>query len=177
MNTAPVTIDDLFVSRLLMGALTDHEQRVLAARLLVSDPRFRLELATVLHPFEVFDLDLMGQYAAVLSDEPRRAEEVRGPLVARGLERRPGLERMISELAIGDLLELTEPARALFSWCAAELLVARGQRTAREPRRARVSRYLALMIVDALDILGSAGHSAHFPNVIDDLRQRIFAAS
>jgi len=177
VKTAPVKIDEVFVSRLLMGALSEHEQRTLATRLLVSDARFRLELAAVLHPFEVFDLDLMAQYSAVLADRPERAQEVRATLLAQGLERRPDLEHMISDLAIGDLLELSEPARALFSWCAAELLLARGLRSAREPRRARVARYLALMVVDSLDILGCAGHSAHFPNVVEDLRRRIFAAS
>lgn len=177
VRAAPVEVDEVFVSRLLMGALSDHEQRVLAARLLMSDPQFRLDLTAVLHPFEVFDLDLMAQYSKTLVDAPERAAEVRATLLARGLERRPDLERMISELAIGDLLELTEPARAVFSWCAAELLIARGLRGAREPRRARVARYLALMVVDALDLLGCAGHTAHYPNVVEDLRRRIFAAS
>ncbi|NJL29815.1 MAG: hypothetical protein HC897_18950 [Thermoanaerobaculia bacterium] len=176
MRTAPVTVDQGFVSRLLMGGLSEHEQRTLATRLLASDARFRLELAAVLPPFEIFDLDLMAQYSAALSDHPERAADARARLIERGLERRPDLERMISELAIGDLLELSEPARALFSWCAAELFLARGLPGAGEPRRARIARYLALMVVDSLDILGRAGHSAHHPNVLEDLRRRIFAA-
>ena len=64
--TLDFEIDEAFVSRLVLGALSEHEQRMLAVALARSDPGFRRSLRSILEPFETFDGDLTAEYAAVL---------------------------------------------------------------------------------------------------------------
>ena len=55
--TAHQEVDAAFLSRLLLGAQTEHEQRLVAVRLLHRDDDFRTAVAEVLTPFEMFDLE------------------------------------------------------------------------------------------------------------------------
>ena len=59
-------VDAAFIARLLLGAQSEHEQRLVAVRLLRQDARFRAAAAAILEPFEMFDLDLVAEYARVL---------------------------------------------------------------------------------------------------------------
>jgi len=176
LRAKPLEIDEVFVSRLFMGALSGHEQRVLVARLLSLDRELSLELLEYLRPFEIFDHDLMGEYARILESGEDDPERVRRRLLERALDRQPELEAMISGLKVVDLLQLGDEARILLSWSAAEVLLERCQRPGLDEHTVRVRLYLALMMIDAVDLLGAAGHSPHQPVVIADLRRRLFAA-
>lgn len=176
-------IDDTFVSRLLLGALSEHEQRRLAVRLLAIDDAFRLQLRAVVAPFEMFDLDLVSRYAEVLQRhrrgagddraEPAELTDARLAILAEAYRRGPDLDAQIRAFTFGDVLELGEVTRSLFTWSMAEHLLARGRDPEQSHYNARTSLYLALMVIDVVDILGAAGHSPHFPAVVAEVRGRI----
>ena len=85
MASMDLVIDETFVSRLLLGALSEHEQRVLAAALARSDPTFRTALSSILEPFEVLDSELVREYSAALDREPAGDERARREIL--GCER------------------------------------------------------------------------------------------
>ncbi len=181
MQTDHLKIDTPFVSRLLLGALSEQEQRMLAARLLSQDPDFRMEIVSILDPFEMFDLDLVAEYSAVLQREAvRRREAVtqdRRTILKRAFARASDLDALIRGFTFDDVLSLGEVSRQLFSWSMAEYLLLRAQHTEMSSFNKRTSLYLATMVIDVVDILGRSGHSLYFPDVIDDVRRRIHEAS
>ena len=69
------------MARLLLGAQTEHEQRLTAVRLLQRDARFRAAVAAVLEPFEMFDADLAAEYGQALREAQPDVE-----ITARRLE-------------------------------------------------------------------------------------------
>lgn len=170
-------IDGGFVSRLILGALSEHEQRLLATRLLHTDPKFRVQLHSHLEPFEMFDDDLLTAYAYAL--ETRDGDELviaRRRLLAKAHERAPDLGVLVRAFTFGDLLRLGDATRRLFSWSMAEYLLERGSAKDSSEFNVRTNLYLALMVVDVVEILGAAGHSPYFPAVVSDVRQRIHQA-
>lgn len=167
-----VIIDETFVSRLLLGALSEHEQRLLVAWLARSDPEFRASLRSILEPFELLDGDLVREYSAVLDRSPREAARQRREILRRSSAQAGDLETLLQEFTVNDALALGEVTRKLFSWSMAELLVERGLGSMKE-HKARTSLYLASMVVDVVEILGATGHSPDVANVVDDIRRRI----
>ncbi len=173
-------IDAALLARLLLGALSEHEQRLLAVRLLKRDAAFRGALADTLEPFEMFDLDLLAEYSRLLrrggTRQRRDLEEGRQRLLARAFER-ADLDDMLRNFTYSDVLQLGEVTRKLFSWSMAEMLIGRTRRPDLAEYEALTSLYLALMVIDVVEILGAAGHSPEFPEVIEDVRRRIAEAS
>ncbi len=176
MTSMDLVIDETFVSRLLLGALSEHEQRVLAASLARSDPEFRSSLRSILEPFEMLDGDLVREYSAALSGEPGTGERTRREILTRSFAQVEDLETLLREFTVGDALALGGVTRKLFSWSMAELLLERGVQSA-QGHRARTSLYLASMVIDVVEILGAVGHSPSFANVIADVRRRIRQAA
>lgn len=170
-------VDARFVSRLILGALTEHEQRRLALRLLQVDGGFRLRVLAFLEPFEMFDGDLLAAYAQALERAARDPcydlQRTRRALLAQSHERAPDLGPLIRAFTFGDLLRLGEATRRLFSWSMAEYLLARGGDENDTPYGIRSNLYLALTVVDVIELLAVAGHSPYFPDVVVDLRSRI----
>lgn len=171
-----LTIDRAFVSRLLLGALSEHEQRMLVARLARRDSNFRASLSSILESFELLDGDLALEYSAALDSNPDQGDRVRREILSRSDVRMDDLETVLDELTIDDTLALGEVTRKLFSWSMAELLLQRSLATATE-HRARTSLYLASMVIDVVEILGATGRSPDVANVISDLRRRIGQAA
>lgn len=180
------TIDRGMLSRLLIGALTEHEQRMLVVRLLRLDPQLRLQMLSLLEPFEVFDADLACEYEALLDQLPSPADDTgvvlggetaerHREILERAFARAPDLEEMISDFTYRDLLQLGEVTRKLFSWSMAEMLLRRSRDPEVDDRRARTSLYLAAMVIDVVEILGVAGHSPYCPRVIGNVRRRLRA--
>lgn len=174
-----VHIDRAFVSRVLIGALSDHEQRRLIVRLLGLDRVFRLELMAALQPFEMFDVDLVAEYERVLEVHSTWAdpglETARQALLVRAHDRAPDLDELIRGFTFEDLVEIGETTRELFSWTMAEHLLERARGDFSLHVR-KTSLYLATTVIDVVDILGAAGHSRHFPQVVANVRSRIRAA-
>ncbi len=167
-------INSGFVSRLILGALTEHEQRLLAIRLLHADAKFRLHLHAHLEPFEMFDDDLLTAYAYAL--ETHDGDDLvvaRRRLLAKAYERAPDLGVLVRAFTFGDLLRLGDATRRLFSWSMAEHLLERGTSEGSSGFNVRTHLYLALMVVDVVEILGAGGHSPYFPAVVSDVRRRI----
>jgi len=169
-------IDEAFVSRLVLGALSEHEQRMLAVALARSDPAFRRSMRSILEPFETFDSDLTAEYSAALdlpvSEIGRRRREILG----RSLARVPDMEMLIHRLTVSDAMSLGKMTRQFFSWSMAELLLERSRQTV-DGHRARTSSYLALMVIDMVELLGVVNRAPHFGNVVADVRQRIRQAA
>ncbi len=176
MTSTDLVVDERFVSRLLLGALSENEQRMLTARLARSDPEFRASLGEILEPFELLDADLAGEYATALDQNPGESIRLRHEILARSYARAEHLEALLSDFTLDDALELGGMTRELFSWSIAELLLERSLNSIKE-HRARTSLYLASMVIDIIDLLGSTGHTAYFANVITDVRQRIREAA
>ncbi len=176
MASMNLIIDETFVSRLLLGALSEHEQRLLAAWLARSDPEFRALLRSILEPFELPDGDLAGEYSAVLNLKPGESDRMRREILTRSFTQAEDLEALLQEFTVNDALALGGVTRKLFSWSMAELLIERGLGSTKE-HRARTSLYLASMVVDIVDILGATGHSPYFANVIADIRRRLRQAA
>ena len=168
-------VDEGFLSRLLLGAQTEHEQRLVAVRLLHRDADFRAAVAEVLAPFEMFDLDLLAEYDRVLrrDAEDERVASRRRQLLTLAFERAPDLENMIRNLTFVDLLQLGEVTRWFFSWSMAELLLQRVRRVGASEHEMRTSLYMALMVIDVVEILAAAGRCPEYPEVVRDVRQRI----
>ena len=176
MTSMDLTIDETFVSRLLLGALSEHEQRVLAASLARIDPEFRASLSSILEPFEMLDGDLVRDFSAALDRKHGDSERTRREILARSFAEVEDLEALLHEFTVGDALTLGGVTRKLFSWSMAELLLERGAQSV-EDHQARTSLYLASMVIDVVEILGATGHSPQFTNVIADVRQRIRQAA
>jgi len=176
VQTDDQEIDRNLVSRLLLGAQSEHQQRLLAIRLLHHDPEFRVTLVSILEPFEMFDLDLVTEYAAVL-ERDRAVERERRRILAQAFGRATDLEGLIRGFTFRDVLSLGEITCKLFSWSMAEYLLERTRRTELSTYNVKTSLYLAQMVIDVVEILGAAGHSPEFPNVVRDVRQRIREAA
>ncbi len=172
MRSMEFEIDESFVSRLLLGALSEHEQRMLAAQLARRDPEFRLALRCVLEPFEILDGELVREYSALLDRDSHPDERLRREILARSFARADDLEALLHDFTVNDALSLGGVTRKLFSWSMAELLIERSRESAHD-HRARTSLYLASMVIDVVEILGATDHSPYFANVIADVRLRI----
>ncbi len=170
--TLDFAIDEPFVSRLVLGALSEHEQRMLAVALARSDPEFRRALRGILEPFEIFDGDLTAEYAAVLERDETEVDRERREILGRSFARAPDIETLIRDLTVSDALSLGGVTRQFFSWSMAELLLERSQQSA-DGHRARTSSYLALMVIDMVELLGVVHRVPHFARVFADVRQRI----
>ena len=166
-------VDESLVPRLLFGALSEHEQRMLTARLARSDPEFRAWLRSLLQPFEMFDHDLVKRYAAALENPTREIERQRLDLLSRALDRSVDLEALIGDFTVRDALEVGETTSRFFTWSMAELLLRRSRERERRSHRARTDLYLASTVIDVVEILGASGHSPDFVNVVHDVRSRI----
>jgi hypothetical protein len=165
-------LDRAKVSRLLLGALGEHEQRRLVIRLAEVDPTFRAELLSHLAPFKVFDIDLMALYAAALDrgDDPATA---RAELLDEARRRSLDLDELMSRFTFSDLFELGETTRCLFSWSMAESLLEQSRQPDINQPSARTSLYLASLVIDVVELLGRSAHSPFFPQVIDDFQARL----
>lgn len=168
------TLDRFFVSRLLLGALSEHEQRLLLVRLLRADPSLRQEIAPFLEPFVVDDHDRFGRFEAALAQgvDP---EVARLSLLDRDSEGE--LESLIRAFTFQDLFQLGETSRRLFSWSMAELLLRRSLRREIDLPTRRTSFFLATTVVDGLEILAAAEVLPPHPLAIADLRRRLAASS
>jgi hypothetical protein len=173
-------VDARFVSRLILGALTEHEQRRLALHLLQVDSGFRLRVLAFLEPFEMFDSDLLAGYAQALNRFARDPcfdlDRARSKLLTQSHERAPDFGPLIRAFTFSDLLRLGEATRRLFSWSMAEYLLECGGDSNDTPYGVRSNLYLALTVIDVVELLGVAGHSPYFPEVVADVRGRIESA-
>ena len=176
MESIDLMIDETFVSRLLLGGLSEHEQRLLAARLARSDPEFRASLRSILEPFELLDGDLVREYSVALDLNPGDRDRIRRETLDRSFAGAEDLETLLHELTVNDALALGDTTRKLCSWSMAELLLERALKSTKE-HRARTSLYLASMVIDVVELLGVTGHSPYFANVIADVRRRIRKAT
>ena len=174
--TLDFEIDEAFVARLLLGTLSEHEQRMLAVGLARSDPAFRRSLRPILEPFEIFDGDLTAEYAAALDQDPAEVDRERREILGRSVARAPDIEMLIHGLTVSDALSLGGVTRQFFSWSMAELLLERSQRST-DGHRARTSSYLALMVIDMVELLGVVNRAPHLGHVAVDVRRRIRQAS
>lgn len=175
-----IQIDKKLVSRLLLGALSEQEQRMLAVRLLELDSGFRLAMCISLEPFEMFDLSFVAEYAEALARRQERTDAelaaVRREILDRATRAADDLGVLAQGFTVADLFSLGEVTRRFFSWTMAEYLLARGRLRDADPRRARTHLYLARMVIDVVDILGAAGHSPRYPSLVADVRRRIHLA-
>lgn len=169
-------VDQRFVARLFLGALSEHEQRQLVARLLRRDAGMRDQLAVILRPFEVFDVDLMERYSQALASGDDAAN-ARRRLLTEAHRRAPDLAEVLGRFTFAAVLELGGVTRWMFTWSMAELLIERGSSGELGLYESRASLYLSLMVIDVVDLLGAAGHSPSFPEVIRDVRRRTAEAS
>jgi len=64
-----------------------------------------------------------------------------------------------------------------FSWSMAEHLLARAHRPNQNEHAARTDLYLAMMVIDVVEMLGSVGHAPRVPAVVKDARRRIEEAT
>jgi hypothetical protein len=182
--TDTVEVDGSFVSRLLLGALSEHEQRLLAQRLIRVDAPFRDAMASFLRPFEMFDLDLVEEYAQVLAPG-QEVERRRAAILERSHARSGDLGRMIRDFTFSDVFELGRVTRGLFSWSMAEHLLKHTQRVDVVEHRMKTNLYLATMVIDVVEILLVARHrplkggqhGPRFPSVVEDVRHRIYVAA
>jgi len=172
-----IEVDKSFVSRLLLGALSEHEQRLMTANLARSNAMFRTSILQVVEPFEMFDRDLAEEYSAVLDQIPQNADRVRYTILARAFARADDLEQLIRDFTVRDILALGEATQRWFSWSMAEFLIQRAENSARGSYEARTSLYLAMMVIDVVDVLGSAGHSPDLVALVADVRRRIQQAT
>lgn len=171
----PLRLDRGFLSRLLLGALSDHEQRRLVVRLVERDDEVREALAGLVAGFQMSDSDLARRYdAAVLrgSGEAERRE-----LLARSRVRTPDLEERILAFTFDDVFRLGEATRRLFTWSAAELLLARSARPGLTVYESRSSLQLALLVTDVVELLGALGQAPRLASLVADLRRRIDRAA
>lgn len=174
--TLDFEVDEPFVSRLVLGALSEHEQRMLAVALAQCDPEFRRSLRAILEPFETFDGDLTAEYAAVLERDASEVVRERREILDRSFARAPDMEALIRDLTVSDALSLGGVTRQFFSWSMAELLLERSRKSV-DDHRARTSSYLALMVIDMVELLGVVNRAPHFARVFADVRQRIRQSS
>lgn len=174
--TDPQEIDADLLARLLLGAQSEHEQRLVATRLLRRDSVCRATVAAIVEPFEMFDLSFVAEYAKVLEEGRHDVESRRREILGRA-SARADLEKMLYHFTYSDVLELGEATRKLFTWTMAETLLDRTRRVRIADHEVATSLYLALMVIDVVEMLGVVGHSPQFPEVVRDVRQRISNAS
>ena len=167
---SPWPIDRFLLSRLLLGALSEEEQRQLLVRLLRADAVSRREIRPFLEPFVVDDSERLGRFEEALASGVD-AEVARASLLDRDLEAQ--LESLLRDFTFQDLFQLGETSRRLFSWGMAELLLRRSQKAEVEMPTRRSSFFLATTVIDGLEILAAAGVSPPHPRAIADLRRRL----
>ena len=184
LETDPLEIDQPWVSRLLLGALSEHEQRLLAVRLLHRDPVTRQVIAVHLEPIGSPDLDLMREYDTLLEEGEGGEEEIgsgRRRLLSRAIVRVGKLDQILRELTYGNVFELRTVADQFFSWTTAEHLLQRAERQREKgessARQRDVSLYLALSAIDGVEILGAAGRIPEMPAVVRDVRRRLWRSA
>ena len=177
MNVMALEIDESLVSRLLLGGLSEHEQRLLVVRLIHSDSDFRVALSSVLESFEMFDSDLAEEYRQALDQTPLEAALQRHDILDRSFRRAGDLEQLIQEFTVCDFLSLGEVTCKLFSWSMAEHLLRGSRESAENSHYAATRLYLARMVIDVVEILGALGHTPRLDLVIEDVRHRIQDAS
>lgn len=163
-------LDRFLVSRLLLGALSEHEQRQLLVRLLRADAAMREEIAPFLAPFVVEEGERFGRFEEALANgvDP---EVARKSLLDRDSEGE--LEGLIRAFTFQDLFQLGDASRRIFSWSMAELLLRRSQRGDIDMPNRRTSYFLATTVVDGLEIFSAAGVLPPRPRAIADLRERL----
>lgn len=166
-------IDDSLVSRLVLGALSEHEQRMITAKLVRSDVEFRQALLSILEPFEMFDRDLAEEYSATVDRAVPGIDQRRREILRRSFSRATDLDVLIRDFTVRDALSLGEVTQKLFSWSMAEYLLQRAADSQRGSYNAKTSLYLAMMVIDFVDILGAAGHSPELTPLVTEVRQRI----
>lgn len=173
MKGMDLSIDTSLVSRLLLGALSEHEQRMIAVELLRSNSDFRAAVYSLIEPFEMFDSDLAAEYSDALSRSSPEIDGCRKRLLERSFVRVGDPGDLIHDLTMVDALSLGEVTRKLYSWSMAEFLLQRGRETLDNAFKAKTDLYLALMVIDVVELLGAAGHSPSFPSVVTNVRRRI----
>lgn len=163
-------LDRFWVSRLLLGALSEHEQRALLVQLLRFDSDLRQGMTPFLQPFVVDDHERLSRFEAALASgvDP---EVARLSLLDRDSEAE--LSELIRAFTFQDLFQLGESSRRLFSWEMAELLLRRASRADVDLPTRRSSYFLATMVVDGLEILATVGVAPPRPRAIADLRRRM----
>ncbi len=176
MSHQTLKIEKSLISRLLLGVLSEHEQRMLIARLLRRDPELRAEVLAILQPFEMYDVDLLAEYASVL-ERSEDVEEKRAEILGQAFARAADLEQLIRDFTFDDIQELGDTTCKLFSWSMAEMLLERSSRRGLNDHNVKISLYLALMVIDVVELLGAAGHSPVFAGAVEDVRRRIQEAS
>ena len=170
MESQGSKLDRFLVSRLLLGALSEHEQRLLLVRLLHADAALRAEISPFLEAFLVDDDGRFRRFEEALASgvDP---EVARLSLIDRDSE--GGLEEIIRGFTFQDLFQLGDASRRLFSWGMAELLLRRSQRGDVDLPSRRTSYFLATTVVDGLEIFTAAGVLPPHPLAIADLRGRL----
>lgn len=163
-------LDRFFVSRLLLGALSEHEQRRLLVRLLRADAALRREIEPFLAPFVAEDHEPFARFEAALASGVA-AEVARVSLLEKESEAR--LESLIRDFTFQDLFQLGGASRRVFSWSMAELLLRRAQRGDVDLPSRRTSFFMATTVTDGLDILAAAGVLPPYPRALADLRGRL----
>lgn len=163
-------LDRFFVSRLLLGALSEHEQRRLLVRLLRADAALREEIGPFLEPLVVEDHQRFARFEAAL-ESGVDAEVARVSLLDRDSESE--LEALIRAFTFQDLFQLGDASRQLFSWSMAELLLRRAQRGDLDLPSRRTSFFLATTVVDGLEIFTAAGVLPPHARALADLRGRL----
>lgn len=163
-------LDRFWVSRLLLGALSEHEQRALLVRLLRLDGDLRKGMTPYLQAFVVDDHERLGRFESALASgvDP---EVARLSLLDRDSEAELG--ELIRAFTFQDLFQLGESSRRLFSWEMAELLLRRAGRADVDLPTRRSSYFLATLVVDGLEILAAAAVAPPRPHAIADLRRRM----
>ncbi|MEM6457427.1 MAG: hypothetical protein AAF772_20235 [Acidobacteriota bacterium] len=173
-----VKVDEGFVSRLLMGALTPHEQRMMSIRLLAVDDRFRDHLRGILDHFSMFDADLATRYdrAVADGDDPEELARLRRRLQAEAHARRPHLHEQALAFLAPNTRNIEAIASALFTWSMAEILLANGQQSGLAHQFAKINFDLAETVIDAVEVLSTAGPARDRPDLVRDVRRRLRAA-
>ncbi|MEM9556119.1 MAG: hypothetical protein AAGC60_17815 [Acidobacteriota bacterium] len=166
------------VARLLLGALSEHEQRLLATRLVEHEPALRDGLRATLAPLTPPPEDERFAAACETAAVARDALAL-ATARARLLDAaRTGadLDAVVREYSYDDALRLAPSARRLFSWGLAEHLLARAGDEVTGDREARTALYLAAAVVDGLELLGAAGLLPRHATYAAALRREIAAA-
>jgi hypothetical protein len=172
---AELVADGAFVARLLMGAQTEHEQRLTVVRLLRRDEQFRAEMAASLGSLRALDADLAAEYGQALREAGADVAARRREILERAYARAPDLDQMLVDFTYSDLL--CRRNVRIFTWSMAERLLERSCRPGLSEYEVKSSLYLALMVIDAVEILGAAGHGPDLPEVVADVRRRITKAA
>lgn len=177
--TDPQQADEHFVARLLLGSLTEHELRLTAVRLLRCDDRFRAAVVSNLEPFEAFDADLAAEYDQVLRETQPSSDVAarRCEILERAFARAPDLDQLLRHLTYSDFLTQGKVGLRIFTWSMAEHLLERARRPGLSKHEVKASLYLALMVIDGVEILGAARRLPGLFEMMADVRRRISEAA